>query len=1072
MPKRARYTLIWVAADERYELREEDRAVFFSTSASDAWWLAWLKEHRSFAFHGRGGHLNLLKEPRARGSDYWYAYRSQNRRTTKRYAGRSSDLTLSHLERLANTFPDGTSFREQRSAASSDAGEMAPTGEQMLPLPIPASFSKRDALFALQPLLEPKFQPPRLQAGLVARERLFAKMDAGLERKLTLLCSPAGYGKTTLTSQWLNARRPQESMPPVIWLALDGGDNDPLRFWRYVVSACRAFHSGLGDALFAPLSAGVSSSFELPSLEMVLTSLLNELVRVDCAGLLILEDYHLITEARIHETLVFFLDHMPARLRVVMLTRSVPPFPLARWRAKGELSEVLASDLCFSPEETRRFFDQVRMAQPGDFSALSEQVLQPLHERVEGWAAGLRLLALASQGGLQPQKFEQALKHFTGGQRLLQEYFVAEVLNAQPQPIQDFLLRTSVLSRLTEALCDALVQRGDSAHLLAAVERAGLFLEALDGSGEWYRYHALFAEAMRAEARRRLGDAALRSLYLSAHQWYVQQNMLPDAIEAAFQAEDAERAAALIERLLEGTPHFIFGAHFFLKIPEFHTLRRWLEHLPQALLNARPLLCLCYAASLTFVCIMEQQLPSPSTTMQLERLLQRAEDGWRREGNTARLGEVLAFRAMILRQPGVMREAVRYARQALALLSTEALEARIMSLWLVGIGEAHQGHIPAAREAFLEARAFYEASGAAAIMRANTVWLSRLDYEQGELHQAAEAYHRLLLEARAAEDVDDICDALLGLAQLSYDWNELPAAEQQAQEAFALACQLTNYELQVQAMLILARIEQARGQIPEAQQRCVAQLVSLPAMLPLRAQLVREIQWMQARLALAQGDNIALERWWASRMESEEISRLHQDREMVLWGRWQMKLGRAEEVLEMLERVLADAQAGGRTRMVLEIQACMALACAARKCLSNARQRLQEVLGRAHTTGDLRLFLDEGEPMATLLQSLLPVLKGEVEIAVVRRLLHAFAQQRAASSNDRAIPSLLLEPLSSQEQRVLHLVTAGRSNPEIARELVVSVNTVKAQVQSIYRKLRVTNRVEASEVARLLKLLP
>ncbi|MBO0783335.1 MAG: transcriptional regulator, partial [Ktedonobacteraceae bacterium] len=487
MPKLARYLLAWSKEDGCYELRERGENTSYALREDDARWSAWLEEHRSFAFQGKQGHLNLLKEARARGSEYWYAYRSQNRRTSKRYAGRTADITFSRLEELAGAF-----MREVESQA-----------------PVPAE----------EPLLEPKLHAPRLQAALVARERLFARMQSGLERKLTLLCAPAGSGKTTLAGQWLNERRTHAQMLPVAWIALDNGDNDPIRFWRYVITACQRFHPGLGRALLAQLSAGLSLSFELPSLETVLTPLLNEMARVGCSGILILEDYHLITEARIHETLIFFLDYLPENMHVVVLTRSEPPFPLARWRARGELCEVLAADLRFSQEESASFFQQVQISPAPTFS---EEALRRLNERVEGWAAGLRLLALALQGSTREQEFESALANFTGDQRSLQEYFVMEVLNAQPETLQNFLLRTSVISRLTGSLCDAVVERHGSARLLESVERAGLFLELLDGSGGWYRYHALFAEAMRVEARRRLGNDAMRLLYLRASQWYAQ----------------------------------------------------------------------------------------------------------------------------------------------------------------------------------------------------------------------------------------------------------------------------------------------------------------------------------------------------------------------------------------------------------------------------------------------------------------------------------------------------------------------------------------------------------------------
>jgi len=1053
MPKLARYLLIWSADDGRYELHERGSDTLRPLYEGDGWWPAWLMQQHSFAFQGQQGHLNLLKEARKRGSDYWYAYRRLNQRTRKKYAGRTDDLTLAYLEELAGAFTNETNSqaRDRPSASLIAISSSRPMPEPSVAL----SETSRSLQFEphANELFEPKFRLPRLQATLVARERLWSRLDAGLEAqsRLLLLCAPAGFGKTTLLGQWLSLRRAR--LPLVTWISLDSGDNDPLRFWRYMITACQRFYPGIGHESLALLASPPSPAFGLPTLDAVLTLFLNELARSACSGMLVLEDYHLITEVRIHETLSFFIDHLPPDLHLLMLTRSEPPLPLLRWRARGELCELQATDLRFSAEETESFFQSGTLA-----SFLTNEFLHQVNERVEGWAAGLRLLALTLQG------HEHSPSVFAGDQRALQEYFVTEVLDALPLELQDFLLRTSILASLTASLCDAVVGCCESERLLEEVERAGLFLESLDGSGVWYRYHALFAEAMRASARRRLGNDVVHALYLRASQWYEQQGSYPRAIEAAFQAQDSERAALLIKHLLEVRQNFIFGQSIFQQAPEFHTLRRWLELLPEELLSTQPLLCLGYAESILFVFLLQQSAPSLAAMKQLGQALQMAEDGWRREGNLSRLGEVFAFRAVILRQPGAMREAMSYARQALALLPAEAVESRMMSLWFVGMGETEAGHLNGARAIFLEVQAFCETLGHAGIKRANTVWLSELYYGRGELHLAAESLQQLLAEARAVEDIDDMCDALLGLARLSYEWNELATAEQQGREALELAQRLSNYELEVQATLILARIEHARGEITQAQRRCIAQLTSLPAVLPQHARLVREIQIMQARLALTLGDFAALERWWGNRVPLTEIPCGLHEREVLLRVRWLLRRGLAQDALDLLEPALQDAQANGRFGTLWELQLLQAQAYGALKHLPAARSQLQELLEHVYAAGYMRLFLDEGELLAALLQSILP--RGNAQRVVLKRLLRAFAQQRSPSP----MPTLA-EPLSTQERRVLNLLAAGHSNPEIAQKLVVSINTVKAQVQSIYRKLNVANRVAASELARMLNLL-
>ncbi|MBV9617398.1 MAG: hypothetical protein JO031_18250 [Ktedonobacteraceae bacterium] len=1060
MPKCARYTLAWLAKDDCYELRKREGETHYRLQMDDNQWPIWLAEHASFSFQGKQGHLSLLKETRARGTGYWYAYRNLNRCTRKLYAGRTVDLTIAHLEELAEAFT--------QKAASSSPNKNTLTSPSELPSPAlhdaPAEPSPQQPV---GPLLEPKLRLPRIPATQIERERLFTILDAALERNLTLLCAPAGFGKTTLACQWLNARRIQAQCSPVAWISLDTRDNDPILFWRYIITACQNFHADIGHTLFEQLSVGLPPSLELPSLEQLLTPLLNELMHIAHSGLLILEDYHLITEARIHETMVFFLEHLPATIHVMMLTRHEPPFPLIRWRARGELCEVQATDLRFSQEETIRFF---RRTLPSESVLFSTEDLQQMHERVEGWAAGLRLLALTLQGRISHQGLTRALTHFAGEQHSLQKYFVTEVLNAQPKKFQDFLLQTSILDRLTGGLCDFVATCHDSERILEDIEHAGLFLEALDGSGKWYRYHALFAEAMQAEARRRLSADTLRTLYRRASKWYTRQNMLTKAIEATFQAQDIRQAAALIEQLLEKPATFLFGTQLFQHAPQFHTLRRWLEQLPEEVLRSHPLLCLGYAASLVFVSVQEQSTPSPETIVRLFGTLQLAEEGWRYEGNLARLGEVYAFRAMILRQPGAIGEAMSYARQSLALLPLDALESRGMVLWLIGMGEIQEGHFHAARETFLKVRAFCEALGNAGIMRANTGWLSKVYFAQGELHQTGMLLRQLLAEARAMEDIDDICDALLGLAQLAYVWNELANAEKQAQEALELAHQLANEELQVQATLLLARIDQAHGLTPAARQRCSELLARLSPTLPLRSQLVREICAMQAQLALIQGDLATVERWWNSLTEPIQLPLALREYENLLRARWLLAQGQAESALKLLHDWQDDAQKEGRIARAWEGQLLMAQAYATLKNAPLARKLLRDVLEGVYIEGNVRLFLDEGEALATLLQTLLPIVQNSAQRAFLRRLLFAFAQEQTAHGQQPSY-SLVAQPLSKQEQRVLHLLTVGHTNPEIAHELVISLNTAKTHVQSIYRKLNVTNRVEACEVARILKLL-
>ncbi|MBO0783062.1 MAG: LuxR family transcriptional regulator, partial [Ktedonobacteraceae bacterium] len=434
MPKVVAHSVTWIAAQNTYVIHEPGRPDSSPVPGEEQQWFTWLAACSSFAFQGKQGHLTLRKEARARNAGYWYAYRCQNRKTIKRYAGRTTDLAITRLEEIAGEI--SAAFATAR--PPQEAPELDPEPS------------------ATSPLLAPKLRLPHLHSSLVARERLLARLDACLERKLTMLCAPAGSGKTTLVRQWIAARSEQVSFPPVSWVSLDAGDNDPTRFWRYILASSQAWHTTPDQhALNLLLSSTqpYQPYMKPPTLEVALTTFLNEVTQRNIAGLLILEDYHVIVEARIHETLDFFLSHLPETLHVVLITRQEPPLPLARLRANGDLNEIQAADLRFTSEESAAFLQEF---------ALSTEALARLDTHLEGWAAGLRLLFLSLQGKTTQPQIERLLATFSGSHRPILDYFVAEVLHAQPERLQDFLLRTSVLPRLSPSLCTAVTGMPES----------------------------------------------------------------------------------------------------------------------------------------------------------------------------------------------------------------------------------------------------------------------------------------------------------------------------------------------------------------------------------------------------------------------------------------------------------------------------------------------------------------------------------------------------------------------------------------------------------------------------------
>ncbi len=1049
MPKTSTYALVWLAEQGRYVLQEKGQPQALSVEGE--WWLAWLAEHSSFAFWGQQGHVTLLKESRTRGAEgYWYAYRSQGGRTLKKYVGRNDNLTPMSLEETARFFSHARDAGQHSLSKTQKREKAEHQSEQAItdqPGPIQPA-----------PLLAPKLRGPRLRGSLVARTRLLARLDAGLERKLTLISAPAGFGKTTLVSQWMAHLAARPHAPLLAWVSLDAGDNDPVRFWRYVITACQPLLPDAGQAALAHLQAS-QTAFKPSELETALTLFLNELSQIGQAGLLVLEEYHLITAPRISETLQFWLDHLPATMHLVIVSRSEPALPLAKLRARGELSEIHTVDLRFSQQEVKDFLQQA-LTLP-----LSEQAVAHLQTRLEtrleGWAAGLRLVVLALQGNAAPDEVERFLAGFAGSHRSILEYFVSEVLDAQTEPIQSFLLHTSLLSRLTAPLCDAVTSRDDSARMLETLERANLFLEPLDSLGQWYRYHALFAEAMQHEAQRRLGQSKLHALASHASRWYEQQSQLAEAIDTAFQAQQFERCASLLEQVC-ATSHREYSN-------EFYTLHRWLEQLPEATFRQRPTLCLEYVTVLIFAA--SSHPLSDETQLRMESLLGMAEAYAKAHNNLATLGNVVSLRAMRAWYLGQIAPALDYARQALEWLPKDNLEGRSASISTIGRAEVLAGNFEMARRRFLEARALSTACGNHTYVRAMDGMLSGVYIEQGELHIAETGFLRVLTEAREKGDLDDVAHSQTGLAQLEYEWNNLEAARQRAQEALEISAQLLNSAHQTNATLILARVAYAHGDEVSAQHFLLACIQG--AQPHHFFQIYRETRTWQARFQLAAGDLAAVQRWIDTRPPRDAMLPVVQyAREQLLISRLWLAQDEAHKALDLLNHLLSEAQEAQHTHVMLEIQVLMVLTYNACKQRPEALQTLQEVLSTARPAGYLRLFLDEGAQLAVLLRTVLAHTREKALRTYVQRILNAFAHE-AGQQNEVlcADTALLSEPLSPQEHRVLRLLVAGRSNPEIARELIVSVNTVRTQVQSIYRKLNVNNRVAASEIARELKLI-
>ncbi len=884
-------------------------------------------------------------------------------------------------------------------------------------------------------LLHAKLMAPRLVSALIPRQGLLGRLDAGLTRKIILVDAPTGYGKTTLVVHWIEDRQ-----IPSAWLTLDEYDNDPVRFWTYVVSALRTLDSGLGKSALSALAGSQPVFFQ-----SILTALINDLAQLDTTCVLVLNDYHAITSAEINENVAFLLQHLPACLHLVLISRRQPELPLGILRARDELIELDAASLRFSASETEAF---LREAVP---SQLPAEVVTQLQERTDGWPAGLRLAALSLQnkGLAQSEEFVQS---FSGSHRYVADYLIQEVFENQTPVVQDFLLKTCFLERLTGSLCDAITGTTGGDALLEQLARGNLFLVQLEHGGEriWYRYTPLFAESIQYLARQRLDDPAVKSVYEKGSGWYEAHGLYEEAIETALSAGLNDRAIPLIEKFIE-----------IHELAELSTLGRWLEKIPEGEIFLHPGICFTYAQVILY------SVPdrfAPATAARLQPYLSAAERHWREQNQHQKLGELLSFHGIVVWWQGDFQKAFRYAHQSLEELPEYDVLWRGNSLLIVSYEALNAGRILEAQDQALEARALLGAAQNIYGVLAAIQILSQIFYWQGELEATEQLNQQILTEAVGEESMlDDQGFASLSLADVAYERNELDEAEQFTQRTLDLARQRGNEMLQAQATIRQATLLAARDEF----QRAGALLQSLLAGMH-NPVLLREVQEAQARLSILDGDLRSLAGWQA--LVAGDIGsplNVQKEREIFTLARLRIAQGQANEALELLEGRVAEAAEDGRVRSQITALCLEALAQDAGSNSAQAAGSLSEALliGQAH--GCRRLFLDEGRRMAALLQAVLPALANRTLSLYASTLIHSFNPELVTGPGAPA----LVEPLSQQELRVLRLLVAGLSNAEIARELVVSTNTIKSQVKSIYRKLNISSRDEARQVARELKLV-
>ncbi|MDT3438785.1 MULTISPECIES: LuxR C-terminal-related transcriptional regulator [unclassified Pseudofrankia] len=909
------------------------------------------------------------------------------------------------------------------------------------------------------PLVETKLFIPRPRRGTVVRHRLSERLNRGAQTRLTLLSAPAGFGKTTLLAQWLADAAADRR--PVAWLSLDESDGQPTPFWTYVLTALQRAVPGLGAGVL-PLMQTAQ-----PPVEAVLSTVINELSAVPDDIHVVLDDYHLVDGPGIQAGMTFLLEHLPPQVHLLISTRADPALPLARLRARGELVEIRAANLRFTLDEVAAYFNEASGLN------LAKKDLAALEGRTEGWAAALQLAALSLRGRADVAGF---IAGFTGDNRYIVDYLVEEVLRRQPDHIREFLLQTSVLDRLTGPLCDAVTARNDGRAMLESLERANLFVIPLDDNRQWYRYHHLFADVLRTHLRDERRDD-LPDLHLRASRWYDQNGEPLPAVRHSLAAGDVEHAAGLIE----------------LAIPALRrnrqegAIRGWIDAVPDAVVRVRPVLAAGFAGALMMTGEFEgveerlrdaeQWLEEPTTDLSgAPAPAPAAGMVVLDEQELARLpGTIQLYRAALELARGDAVATVRHAQSAIERSADDDHLTRSAASALSGLTFWGGGDLGAAHAAYSASIQGLRRVGHVSDVLGCSITLADIRIAQGRLDEALRTYQEALrlAAADAGPEPRGTADMYVGMSQIAHERDDLDTAAAHLSRSREIGEHAGLPQNAYRWRVAMARIREARGDLGGALQLLdEAQRVYTGDLSP----NVRPIPALHARMLAAHGQVGEALSWTRDQHLSadDDLSYLREYEHITLARVLlaQYAADRSEVSLDgatrLLERLLTAAQEGGRGGSAIEILVLQALAHHARGNTPAALETLGHALSLAEPAGYVRVFTDEGPSMTTLLRAIAP---SRASSTYVRRLLAARERADGTSSvGDRGNTSAnqathrvqgLLEPLSERERDVLRMLGTDLDGPAIARQLFVSLNTLRTHTKNIYAKLGVSSRREA-----------
>lgn len=873
--------------------------------------------------------------------------------------------------------------------------------------------------------LPTKIQLPPVRSGLVLRPILLQKLNAGLAGKLTLISASTGFGKTTIACAWL-----QQCGRPVAWLALDELDNDPLRFLTYLIRSIQEVKKGFGAALLENLKASRISS---PGILEALTS---EIAEIQTLFLLALDDYHVITNPTIQELLQFVLNNQPGSLHMVIISRANPPWPLGRLRAHREINEIRAADLRFTPEETSEFLNELmRLSLP------PEQV-STLECRTEGWIAGLQLAALSLQGQANPQEIITSL---AGSQRFIADYLIEEVLEKQPLDVQEFLLKTSILSQMNAALCDHLTDRSNSQVILLQIEQANLFLQALDHERQWYRYHHLFADLLRARLTQTY-RAELPALHRAASQGYEELGLISEAVGHALAAQDFER----MTRLVAG------NAFLLLDNGELSTLLGWLDALPRPLLLAQPWMSVFYAWALAYT----GQLDRVEAHLRHSASTLSAESKPVAEQKQLQ-GHIAAIRTLLAKNRGDMSRAIELAIQALRCLPEDDQKTRSFVAAMQGNALLWGNQLAEAAAAFQTAVQAAQQAGETHMAVHALCDLAGLQISRGQLRSAEASCQRALRLAasRGGRPFPGADFAHARLAGVLLHRNELESARRHAELGLELSKRRGQADITFFCLLTLAEVH-----------RCLADAPGAQAALQQARQIESGADWhvaimaqAEASLALSQGDLLPAETWLAKLgWQSGGPIPAGQDTAFLLVAQILLAKRDYRTALDVIEQLLDRSRVSGSLTFELMLLVLQVLACHGMGKADSALSSLQRALELAEPEGYVRIFVDKTTPLHNLLAQ---VKARGIRVAYVQRLLTAYELPEAPAPQS-------IETFSERELEVMRLLATDMESAEIAEKLVISANTARTHIKHLYRKLNAHSRYEAIFQARSLRLLP